>query len=104
MGEITSKEEPTESYLSKQEKWISGLDGTTGAFYANLAAKVNEERVRILVDTWTSSLYICSDLVTRVGLKQVKGKQCYIEQIYETVRKDVEILKITINSEVMDSL
>ena len=49
-----------------------GMGGTHPAFcaiHSTLHACVNGEKVQIMIDAGASSSYICSDLITLLGLK-----------------------------------
>ena len=54
------------------------------------------------MDTGATSSYVCTDLITKHGIKPVRGKRCCIEQIYGTMKKTVEEYNITIKSSVIE--
>ena len=61
-------------------------------------AKVSSLDVRVMIDTSASSSYICSDIITELSLKPKRREQRWIEQMYGTVTKHVDIFDIHIES------
>ena len=70
--------------------------------HATLVAKVNGIPARIMVDSGASSSYICTNLLTKLGLKPVSWETRHIEQMFGTVQRRVQIFKVTIQSNAVD--
>ena len=68
------------------------------AIHPTLHASVNGEKVRIMIDTGASSSYICSDLISLLGLKPVRREKRCIEQMYGSMSKTVEVYKTQLRS------
>ena len=64
----------------------------------SVIAKVNGVQARILMDTDASSSYICTDLISQLGIKPSRSERKVIEQIYGTVDKTVEVYKVCVES------
>ena len=77
--------------MSPSQKKMSASNSRTTAIHARVKAKVNNQDVRIMIDTGASSAYICSDLVTKPSLRPIRKESRCIEQMYGTVTKQVEI-------------
>ena len=82
------------------EKGMSNTIGQTGALHPSLNATIENEPVRIMIDTGASSSYICTEVITKLNLKPIRCEQRNIEQMYGTMRKIVEIYKVTLGSNV----
>ena len=54
------------------------------------------------MDTGATSSYVCTDLITKLGIKPVRREQRCIEQMYGTMKKTVEVCNITIKSKVIE--
>ena len=80
------------------EKGMSGTHHAVCAIHPTLHASVNGEKVRIMIDTGASSSYICSDLITLLGLKPARREKRCIEQMYGSMSKTVEVYKIQLQS------
>ena len=52
--------------------------------------------------TEATSSYVCTDLITKLGIKPVSRQQRCIEQMYGTMKKTVEVYNITIKSSVIE--
>lgn len=86
----------------KFEKGMSGLDEHVSAIHPTLTATLNGQKVRIMIDTGASSSYICTEMITRLGLKPIRKEKRNIEQMYGTVNRVVELYNINIKSDVLD--
>ena len=80
------------------EKGMSSTHHASGAIHPTLHASVNGEKVRIMIDTGASSSYICSDMISLLGLKPVRREKRCIEQMYGSMSKTVEVYKIQLRS------
>ena len=58
---------------------------------SNISCHSWEEAVRIMVDTGATSFYVCTNLMTKLGIKLVRREQRCIEQMYGTMKKTVEV-------------
>ena len=63
---------------------------------------INGQKARIMIDTGAGSSYVCSDLITRLGISPIRQETRYIEQMYGTVTRRVDIYSLTIESAVVD--
>ena len=70
--------------------------------HASVVAKVNGVDARIMLDNGAGSSYVCTSLLTQLGLKSSKVEKRAIEQMYGTITKQVEIYPITVESNVVD--
>ena len=80
------------------EKGMSSTHHAFGAIHPTLHASVNGEKVRIMIDTGASSSYICSDMISLLGLKPVRREKRCIEQMYGSMSKTMEVYKIQLRS------
>ena len=65
-------------------------------------AIVREETIRIIVDNKSSSSYVCTYLIKKLGIKPVRREQRCINQISGTMKKTVEVYNVTIKSSVIE--
>ena len=84
------------------EKGMSNTIGQNGVLHPSLNATIENEPVRIMIDTGASSSYICTEVITKLNLKPIRREQRNIEQMYGTMRKIVEIYKVTLHSNVVN--
>ena len=84
------------------EKGMSVMTESSSKTHPTLLVAVNEETIRIMVDTGATSSYVCTDLITKRGIKEAKWEQCCIKQMYGTMKKTVEVYNITIKSSVIE--
>ena len=80
------------------EKGMSSTHHAFCAIHPTLHASVNGEKVRIMIDTGASSSYICSDMISLLGLKPVRREKRCIEQMYGSMSKTMEVYKIQLRS------
>eukprot|EP00794_Sanderia_malayensis_P001891 gene1891-2146_t len=85
---------------SNTEKGMSNTNGETGVLHPSITATIEKEPVRIMIDTGASSSYICTEVITKLNLKPIRREPRNIEQMYGTVRKIVEIYKVTLQSQI----
>eukprot|EP00794_Sanderia_malayensis_P000914 gene914-221_t len=85
---------------SNTEKGMSNTNGETGVLHPSITATIEKEPVRIMIDTGASSSYICTEVITKLNLKPIRREHRNIEQMYGTVRKIVEIYKVTLQSQI----
>ena len=90
----------TFSQETNTEKGMSNTIVQTGVLHPSLTATIENEPVRIMIDIGASSSYICTEVITKLNLKPIRREQRNIEQMYGTMRKIVEIRKITLHSNV----
>ena len=55
-------------------------------------------KARILLDSGAGSSYISTSFITKLNLKPIRREKKCIEQLYGTIKKDVEIYKIKLSS------
>ena len=84
-------------FENKKETMGTMLNAST-TIHPTVIAKVNGEKVRIMLDTGAGSSYICTNLLTKLKLKPARKENKSIEQLYGTVNKRVEIYNITLES------
>ncbi|XP_065067288.1 uncharacterized protein LOC135692879 [Rhopilema esculentum] len=75
-----------ENANQQSEMGKRALDVTT-TLHATILAKVNGVPARIMVDSGSSSSYICTSLITQLRLKPVGVETKNIEQMYGTVKR-----------------
>lgn len=97
---LCDKEDSTVNPLesSKAEKSLSSQFEQTNTLHGTLLAKVGTQTVRVMFDTGAGSSYLCTELITKLNLKSARKEQRCIEQMFGTMRKNVEIYSITIQS------
>ena len=83
------------------EKGLRAMDEST-TLHASVVAKVNGVNARIMLDSGAGSSYVCTSLLTQLGIKPLKVERRAIEQMYGTITKQVEIYPVTITSNVVD--
>ena len=83
------------------EKGLTATDEST-TLHASVVGKVNGVDARIMLDSGAGSSYVCTSLLTQLGLKPSKVEKRAIEQMYGTITKQVEIYPITVESNVVD--
>ena len=84
------------------EKGMSSMTENSSTIHPALLATVREETARIMVDTGATSSFVCTDLITKLGIKPVRSEQRCIEQMYGTMKKTVEVYNVTIKSSVTE--
>ena len=88
---------------SRTEKLgMNSTGGTTSAIHPTLHAYAGGKKFRLMVDTGSSSSYICGDVITRLGLQAVRKEKRCIEQMYGALNKIVEIYQVILSSLVVD--
>ena len=81
--EAKAQEQPT-------ERSISTMTESSNTIHPTLLATV------------ATSSYVCTDLITKLGIKPVRREQHCTEQMYGTMMKAVEVYNITIKSSVIE--
>ena len=71
--------------------------------HSSVLAKVNGVQTRIMLDSGAGSSYISANLLTKLNIKPCRTESRVIEQMYGTVDKRVEIYKVHVESNVVDS-
>ena len=89
------------SVPTSTEKNLSASTWSTSTLHATVRAMVNGQEARIMIDTGAGSSYVCSDLITRLGISPIRQETRCIEQMYGTVTR-VDIYSLTIESVVVD--
>lgn len=88
---------------SRTEKLgMNSTGGNTSAIHPTLHAYAGGKKFRLMVDTGSSSSYICGDVITRLGLQAVRKENRCIEQMYGALNKIVEIYQVILSSLVVD--
>jgi len=77
------------------------MDEST-TLHASVVAKVNGVNARIMFDSGAGSSYVCTSLLTQLGIKPLNVEKRAIEQIYGTITKQVETYPIAVKSNVVD--
>ena len=99
---MTLSPNPTPESLGKSERFYGVVDSQT-TLHATLIAKINGVQARIMLDSGAGRSYISSNLLTKLNLKPYRTERRVIEQIYGTVDKQVEIYKVLVESNVIES-
>ena len=86
--------------LAEKNMTVSNSD--TRTIHGTVTAVVNGQEARTMIDRGPSSSYVFSDLVTSFALKQDCQETRYVEQMYGTVTRKVEIYSITIVSKAVE--
>ena len=84
------------------EKSMSSLLNQTSTLHPSVLANVGTETVRVMFDSGAGSSYVCADVITKLHLKPVRKEQRCIEQMFGTVRRNVEVYNINIQSLAID--
>ena len=92
----------TRAKEQQTEKGMSSMTERSSTIHPTLFATFKEETVEIMMDTGATSSYVCTDLITKLGVKPVTREQRCIEQMYGTMKKTVEVYIITIKSSVIE--
>ena len=80
------------------EKGMSSTLQNTSAIHPTLLANVEGKQVRLMIDTGASSSYICTDVITKLGLQPARKERRCIEQMYGSMTKVVEVYNVTVIS------
>ena len=80
------------------EKGMSSTLQNTSAIHPTLLANVEGKQVRLMIDTGASSSYICTDVITKLGLQPARKEKRCIEQMYGSMTKVVEVYNVTVKS------
>ena len=72
------------------EKGMSGMTDGSSTIHPTLLVIVRKETVRMMVDTGPTS-YVCTNLITKLGIKPVRREQRCIEQMYGKKKKTIEV-------------
>ena len=83
---------------SLMEKGMSSTLQNTSAIHPTLLANVEGKQVRLMIDTGASSSYICTDVITKLGLQPARKEKRCIEQMYGSMTKVVEVYNVTVKS------
>ena len=75
---------------------------SSSTIHPTLLATVRKETVRIMVDTGATSSYVCTDLITKLGINPIRRERCCIAQMYGAMEKTIEEYNITIKSSVIE--
>ena len=94
--------EDTRTNEQPVEKGMSSMMESSSTIHPTFLATVREETVRIMMDTGATRSYVCTDLITKLGIKPVRREQRCIEKMYGTRKKTVEVYNITIKSSVIE--
>ena len=90
-------EDSDDKSKSKKEQGKTEIEAST-RLHAMTIAQINGLNVRIMIDNGSSSSYICTDLITHLGLKPKKTENKIIEQMYGIIRKKAEIYQVQLRS------
>ena len=82
----------------REKEKLSQFSDETRTLHPTVVAMVNGEKVRIMLDSGAGSSYICTDLLTKLNLKPVRKEKKTTEQLYRTIKKNVEIYKVKLSS------
>ena len=83
---------------SRVEKSMSSLMTHANTLHPTVLAKVGTEIVRVMFDSGAGSSYLCTDIVTKLNLKPARREQRCIEQMFGTMRRNVEVYQVIIQS------
>ena len=87
---------------SRVEKSMSSLMNHASTVHPTVLAKVGTENVRVMFDSGAGSSYLCTDVITKLNLSPVRKEQRYIEQMFGTTRRTVEVYSVTIESHAVE--
>lgn len=77
---------------------MSSLMNQAGTLHPTVLAKIGTETVRVMFDSRAGSSYLCTDVITKLDLKPSRKEQRCIEQMFETMRRNVEVYNMRIES------
>ncbi|XP_078361896.1 uncharacterized protein LOC144646227 [Oculina patagonica] len=92
---------PTPVTSGRSERFYGVVDAQT-TLHATVIAKISGIQARIMLDSGAGSSYISSNLLTKLNLKPYQTERRVIEQMYGTVDRQVEIYKVTVESNVIE--
>ena len=80
-----------------------GANDFQTTLYSTVLAKVNGVQTRIMLESRAGSSYISGNLLTKLNIKPYRTESRVIEQICGKVHKGVDIYKVHVESNVIDS-
>ena len=83
---------------NKENEKLGTLSEEVRTLHPTVMAMANGEKVRIMLDSGAGSSYVCTELLTTLGLKPIRREQKTIEQLYGTIKRNVEIYNIKLSS------
>ena len=100
-GSQDTTEQDTGAREQPAEKGMSGMTESSSTIHPTLLAIISGA-TRIMVNTGATSSYVCTDLITKLGIKPVRREQCCVGGMYGTMKKMVEVYNIAIKSSVIE--
>ena len=97
-AQIVNKEENK----SQQSEMGKRASYTSTTLHATVMTKVNGTIAHIMIDIGASSSYICTQLMPQLHLKPVSVEIGNIEQMYGTVKRRLQIVKVKIQANAVD--
>ena len=82
----------------RKEEKLGAFSDEARTLHPAVVAMVNGEKVRVMLDSEAGSLYVCTDLLTKLNLKRIRKEKKTIEQLYGTIKKNVEICNVKLSS------
>ena len=98
----TLSPQPNPGSSGRSERFYGVVDTQT-TLHATVIAKINGVQARIMLDSGAGSSYISSNLLTELDLKPCKTERRIIEQMYGAVNREVEIYKVNVESNAIES-
>ena len=86
------------STIDREKEKLGAFSDEARTLHPTVVAMVNGEKVRIMLDSGAGSSYVCTDLLTKLNLKPVRREKKTIEQLYGTIKKNVEIYNVKLSS------
>ena len=93
--QATEQKRPTDRFYGALEVQTT--------LHATVIAKINGVQARVMLDTRAGSSYISSSLLTKLNLKPDRVERRVIEQMYGTVDKKLELYKVILESNTVNT-
>ena len=82
----------------REKEKLGAFSDEARTLHPTVVAMVNSEKVRIMLDSGAGSSYVCTDLLTKLNLKPVRREKKTTEQLYGTIKKNMEIYNVKLLS------
>ena len=77
---------------------MSSLMTQAGTLHPTVLAKIGTETVQVMFDSGAGSSYLSMDVTTKLDMKPSRKEQRCIEQMFVTMRRNVEVYNVKMQS------